>query len=96
MVAQAISQTIINPIIKMKGKITLPPSISVIAIKTPMLHNTNNLYELNFDTFELPECVVPLDIVHGVDHKTPQSLVFPHSTLIIVFAVYPKVCQLSL
>ena len=78
MIAQAISQTIINPIIKTKGKITLHPlSISVIAIKTPILHNTNNLYELNFDTFELPGSVVPLDVVHRVDHNIPQILNIP-------------------
>ena len=78
MIAQAISQAINSPILKMKGKITLPPmSISIVAIKTPTLHNTSSLYELNFDTFELPEGVVLLDIVHRVDHKTPQSLNIP-------------------
>ena len=78
MIAQAISQTKVNPILKAKGKITLPPmSISVIAIKTPTLHNTNYLYELNFNKFELPESVVPLDVVPRVDHKTPQSINIP-------------------
>ena len=78
MIAQAISQTIINPVIKTKGKITLPPlSISVIAVKTLTLHNANNMYELNFDTFELPAGVVPLDMMHRVHHTTPQSLNIP-------------------
>ena len=62
----------------MKGKITLPPmSISIVDIKTPTLQNTNNLYELNFDTFQLPEVVVLLDIVHRLDCKIPQSLNIP-------------------
>ena len=78
MIAQAISQTINSPILRKKGKITLPSmSVSIVAIKTPTLHNTNNLYELNFNTFELPEGVIPLDIVHRVDHRTPQSLNIP-------------------
>ena len=78
MIAQAISQTVTNPIIKTKGKITLPLCLfSIIAVKTPTLHNTKNLYKLNFDTFELPEGVIPLDIVHRVDHKIPQSLNIP-------------------
>ena len=41
------TQTINNPILKTKGKITLPPtSISIVSIKTPILQNTNILYEL--------------------------------------------------
>ena len=42
MIAQAISQIINNPILKTKGKVTLPPtSISIVGIKTPTLQNTN-------------------------------------------------------
>ena len=44
MIAQAISQTLNCPILKMKGKMTVPlVSISIVAIKTPTLQNTNNL-----------------------------------------------------
>ena len=49
-------------------------SISIEGIKTPTLQNTNNLYELNFDTFQLPEGVILLNVLHRVDNKTPQSL----------------------
>ena len=77
MIAQAILQTVINPIIKIKSKITLPLSISIIAIKTPTPHTTNILYELNFNTFKLPEGVILLDVVQRVDNKTPQSLNIP-------------------
>ena len=52
MIAEAISQVTDNPIIKTKAKITLPPmSVSVINVKMSALHNTNNIYELNFSTF---------------------------------------------
>ena len=78
MIAQAISQTINGPILKTKGKLTLSPmSISIVAIKTSTLQNTNNLYKLNFNTFQLPEGIIMLDIVYRVDHKTPQSLNIP-------------------
>ena len=52
-------------------------SVSVIGIKTPTLCNTNNVYALNFDTFQLPEGVILLDVLHRVNHKTPQNLNFP-------------------
>ena len=52
MIAEAMSQITDSPILKPKGKIILPPmSVSVIGIKTPTLCNTNNVCELNFDTF---------------------------------------------
>ena len=49
-------------------------SISVVEIKTPIIPDTNNLYELNFDTFQLPEGVIPMDILHRIDQKTPKTL----------------------
>ena len=74
MITDAISQVTDSPIIKTKGKITLPPvSVSVISLKMPPLHNTIDVYELNFSTFQLPEGV----IFHKVDHKTPQNLNIP-------------------
>ena len=52
-------------------------SVSVTGIKTPTLCNTNNVYECNFSTFQLPEGVIPLDVLHRIDHKTPQNLSIP-------------------
>ena len=52
-------------------------SISVISVKTSPLHNTSNIHELNFSTSKLPEGVIPLDVVHRVDHKTPGYLNIP-------------------
>ena len=75
MITEAISQVTDNSIFKTKGKIILPPmSASIICVKMPLLCNTNNMYELNFSTFQLPEEVIPLDIIHRVDHKMPQYL----------------------
>ena len=70
MIAQAISQTITYSILK-KVKVTLPSmSISIVGFKTPTLQNTNILYELNLDTFQLPEGVIPLNVLHRVKNKT--------------------------
>ena len=78
MIAEAISQVINSPILKTKGKITLPPiSVSIISVKMSPLHNTNDVYKLNFNTFQLPEGVIPLDILHKVKHKTPQYFNIP-------------------
>ena len=77
-IAQSVSQVTTNPILKTTGKVTLPPmSISVVEIKLPMVPDTNNLYELNFDMFQLPEGVIPLNVLHRVDHKTPKTLNIP-------------------
>ena len=76
MVVQAILQGTNIPILKTKGKVNLPPvSISIVGIKTPTLQN--HLYELNLDTFQLPDSIILLDILHRIDHKTPQSLSVP-------------------
>ena len=76
--AQSISHTTVNPILKIKGKVTLPPiSISVVGVKMAEVPDVNNLYELNFDTFQLPEGVIPLDALHMIDHKTPKNLIIP-------------------
>ena len=37
----------------------------------------NNIYELDFDTFQPPKRVIPLDVMHCMDHKTPQTLKIP-------------------
>ena len=78
MISQSISQATTNPIFKTKGKVTLPPmSVSVVEIKMPMVPNTNNPYKLNFDMFQVPEGVIPLDVIHGMDHKNPKTLNIP-------------------
>ena len=61
--------------LKTEGKNILPPiSVSVLEIRMLEISDTNNLYELGLDTFQLPEGIIPLDVLHQVDHKTPQSL----------------------
>ena len=49
-------------------------SISIVGIKIPTIHNASNLYELKFDTFQLPKDVILLNVILRIDHKTQQSL----------------------
>ena len=75
MLAQSCFQTVTYPILKTKGKIKiLPSSFSVIEVRTPEIPDINNIYELDFSTFQLPEEMIPLDIMHHVDHKIPRTL----------------------
>ena len=91
MIAQAISQSTNGPILKTKGKVTLPPtSISTVGIKTPTVHNTSNLYELNFDTFQLPKGIILLNVLHRIHHKTLQHLNIPALNTNNSFCSIPK------
>ena len=55
----------------MKGKVILKPnSHSVEAVKIP---NTNILYGVD-SKFQLPEGIIPLYVLHRVDHKTTREL----------------------
>ena len=92
LITEAISQVTNNPIIKTKGKITLTPmSVSVINVKMPMLHNTNNIYELTFSTFQLLQRVIPMDVIHRVDHKTQKISIFQCLIQTIVLAAFQEV-----
>ena len=78
MLSQSCLHVTTYPILKTKGKIKLlPSSISIIEVRTPQIPDPNNIYELDFDTFQLSEGVIPLDVMHCMDHKTPQTLKLP-------------------
>ena len=71
------SQALDYPIIKTKGRVTLPPvSISIIEVKTPKLTYATDMYKMNADVFQLPEGIILLDVLCRVNHKTPQHLNF--------------------
>ena len=78
MLVQSCLQLTTNPILKAKGKIKLlGSSISVIEVRTPKIPDPNNIYELDFNTFQLPKRVILLDMMHHMDHKMPQTLKLP-------------------
>ena len=51
--------------------------ISVVGVKMPEVPDVNDLYELSFYTFQLPDVVIPLDVLHRIDHKTLKNLTIP-------------------
>ena len=96
MIAEAITQVTDKPIINTQCKITLPPmSVSVLSVHMPPLCNTNNIYKLNFNTFQLPEKVIPLNVIHRVDHKTPQNLNIPRLNTINSFCSIPRTSPIA-
>ena len=54
-------------------------SASVRSVKTLPLHNTNDVYELNFNTFQLPEGVIPLDILHKVNPQDTSTFEYTNT-----------------
>ena len=61
MLAQSISQVTVKSALKAKRKIILPPSsLSALEIRIPEIPDTNNLYELGLDIFQLPKGMIPL------------------------------------
>ena len=52
-------------------------SMSTVKVKTPKTADSTNLYELNANTFQLPKGIIPLDVLHRVNHKVPQYLSIP-------------------
>ena len=78
MLAQSCLQIVTNPISKTKGKIKLlPSSISVKEVQTPEIPDSNNIYELDFSIFQLPQGIILLDVIHCVDDKMPRTLKVP-------------------
>ena len=72
---QSSLQIITCPIPKSKGKIKLlPSSILVIEVITPEIPDANSILELDVSAFQLPEGVVPLDLIHCMYHRVPRTL----------------------
>ena len=40
------------------------------------LIDTNSLFEINLDR-QLPKGIIPLDVLHSINHKQPQELIVP-------------------
>ena len=63
-----------NQLIKTKGQCTLQSrSITWISVKTPQNIQANNLLEITFDR-QLPKGLIPLDVLHSINHKQPQDM----------------------
>ena len=79
MLVQSCLQLTTSPILKIKRKNKLLlTSISVIEVRTPEIPDPSNIYELRLQYFSVVlKGVIPLDVMHHVDHKTPKTLKVP-------------------
>ena len=63
-----------NQLVKTEGQCTLQGrSITWISVKTPRNIQANNLLEINLDK-QLPKGLIPLDVLHNIEHKQPQEM----------------------
>ena len=73
-IAQFISQPLDYPIIKTKGRITLPTvSVLIIEVRIPKFADTTNLYKINASTFQLPEGIILLMSYTGSTTKSHNT-----------------------
>ena len=79
-IAQSISQPLDYPVVKTKGRITLPPvSVSIIEVKTPKLTSTISLYKMNVVSYQLPEGIILLHVLHRITSQNPTTPKHPGS-----------------
>ena len=71
-------------------------SVCIFEVESPKIPNTTHLYEINVDTFQLPEGIILLDILQRVDHKTPQHLNIPMVNAKMFHVILAKTCPLHL
>ena len=38
--------------------------------------DTNSLFEIDLD-WQLPKSIIPLDVLHNINHKQPHELIIP-------------------
>ena len=64
-------------LVKTKGQCTLQSrSIAWISIKMPRNIQVNSLLEINLDR-QLPKGLIPLDVLHNIQHKQLQEMLIP-------------------
>ena len=51
-------------------------SITWILVKTPRNIQVNSLFEITLDR-QLPKGLIPLDVLHNIQHKQPQEVLVP-------------------
>ena len=79
-----------NQLIKTKGQCTLQSrSIMWISVKTPRNIQANNLLEITFNR-QLPKGLIPLDVLHSIEHKQPQEMLIPLWNIMNTVIKLPK------
>ena len=79
-----------NQLIKTKDQCTLQSrSITWFSVKTPRNIQANNLLEITFDR-QLPKGLIPLDVLHSIEHKQPQEMLIPLLNVMNTVVKLPK------
>ena len=79
-----------NQLVKAKGQCTLQGrSITWISVKTTRNIQANNLLEINLDR-QLPKGLIPLDVLHNIEHKQPQEMLIPLLNVMNLVVKLPK------
>ena len=64
-------------LVKTKGQCALQGrSITWISVKTPRNIQANNFLKIYLDR-QLPKGLIPLDVLHNIEHKQPQEMLIP-------------------
>ena len=72
-----IAPHVIQQLAKTKGQCHMQHrSITWITVKTPQNLNNKGLYKINLDRM-LPAGIMPLNVIHNLNHKQPGKLVIP-------------------
>ena len=75
--ALSIAPHVIRQLAKTKGQCHIQHgSVTWITVKTPKNLSNNGLYKINLDR-KLPTGIVPLDVIHNLNHKQSSELVIP-------------------
>ena len=64
-------------------------SITYISIKTPRNLQVNSSLETNLDR-QLPKGLIPLDVLHNIQHKQPQEMLIPLLNIMNSVVKLPK------
>ena len=79
-----------NQLVKTRGQCKLQGrSITWISVKTPRNIQANNLLKINLDR-QLPKGLIPLDVLHNIEHKQPQEMLIPLLNVMNTVIKLPK------
>ena len=88
--ALSITPQLPKELVKSKDQCSLQGiSITRISIKTPRNIQVNSVLEINLDR-QLPKGLIPLDVVHNIEHKQPQEMLIPLLNIMNSVVKLPK------
>ena len=89
--ALSINPQLPKQLVKTKGQCRLQGRlITWISIKMPRNIEVNNLLEVHLDR-QLPKGVIPLDVLHNIEHKQPQEMLIPLLNVMNSVVKLPKI-----